>query len=92
MALDMIDEARSWGVDFPLVLTDAGYGDTTAFRLGLEERELAYAVGISSRHPGGAVAAPGGLFAGSTESPGKTPRSRLMLWAWQTIRCAVGCS
>jgi SRSO17 transposase len=49
LALDMIDEARSWGVDVPLVVADAGYGDATAFRLGLEERNLAYAVGISSR-------------------------------------------
>ncbi|MFF4602658.1 IS701 family transposase [Streptomyces sp. NPDC001339] len=49
LALDMIDESRSWGVDVPLVVADAGYGDATAFRLGLEERDLAYAVGISSR-------------------------------------------
>ncbi|MET8810200.1 transposase [Streptomyces sp. NPDC004546] len=51
----MIDEARTWGVDVPLVVADAGYGDATAFRLGLEERKLTYAVGISSRltaHPG----------------------------------------
>ncbi|WP_425586889.1 IS701 family transposase [Streptomyces yanii] len=50
LALDMIDEARTWGVDVPLVVADAGYGDAAAFRLGLEERKLAYAVGISCRH------------------------------------------
>ncbi|MFJ8787564.1 IS701 family transposase, partial [Streptomyces sp. NPDC102476] len=50
LALDMIDETRSWGIDIPLVVTDAGYGDAAAFRHGLEERNLPYAVGISSRH------------------------------------------
>jgi SRSO17 transposase len=54
LALDMIDETLSWGIDVPLVVADAGYGDAAAFRLGLEERDLPYAVGISSRltaHP-----------------------------------------
>jgi SRSO17 transposase len=50
LALDMIDETRSWGIDIPLVVADAGYGDAAAFRHGLEERKLPYAVGISSRH------------------------------------------
>ncbi|MEU3517139.1 IS701 family transposase, partial [Streptomyces sp. NPDC006654] len=50
LALDMIDEARSWGIDVPLVVADAGYGDAAAFRSGLEERNLPYAVGISGRH------------------------------------------
>jgi len=48
LALDMIDETRSWGVDVPLVVADGGYGDTAAFRLGLETRGLHYVVGSSS--------------------------------------------
>jgi SRSO17 transposase len=48
LALDMIDETRSWGIDVPLVVADGGYGDAAAFRLGLEERRLSYAVGVST--------------------------------------------
>ncbi|MFI7142939.1 IS701 family transposase [Streptomyces massasporeus] len=48
LALDVIDETRSWGVDVPLVVADGGYGDTAAFRLGLEERGLHYVVGSST--------------------------------------------
>ncbi|MGW1909162.1 IS701 family transposase, partial [Streptomyces cinnamoneus] len=48
LALDMIDETRSWSIDVPLVVADGGYGDAAAFRLGLEERGLGYVVGIST--------------------------------------------
>ncbi|MFI8233850.1 IS701 family transposase [Streptomyces sp. NPDC085900] len=48
LALDMIDETRSWGIEVPLVVADGGYGDAAAFRLGLEERALDYVVGIST--------------------------------------------
>ncbi|RNL71029.1 IS701 family transposase [Streptomyces sp. I6] len=48
LALDMIDETRCWGVDVPLVVADGGYGDTAAFRLGLEDRGLHYVVGSST--------------------------------------------
>ena len=48
LALDMIDETRSWGIEVPLVVADGGYGDAAAFRLGLEERAVDYVVGIST--------------------------------------------
>ncbi|QCX82911.1 Transposase DDE domain protein (plasmid) [Streptomyces sp. YIM 121038] len=48
LALGMIDETWSWGIEVPQVLADGGYGDTAAFRLGLEERGLDYVVGIST--------------------------------------------
>jgi len=57
LALDMIDETRSWDVRVPLVLAGAGYGDAAAFRLGLNQRGLNYVVGISttpSAHPAAA--------------------------------------
>jgi len=46
LALELIDEARKWGLRCGVVLTDAGYGEVTEFRQGLEARQLPYAVGI----------------------------------------------
>jgi SRSO17 transposase len=48
LALEMIDEARAWGLRCGVVLADAGYGEATDFRAGLETRHLPYAVGIPS--------------------------------------------
>jgi SRSO17 transposase len=54
LALDMLDEAAGWGVAPPLVVADAGYGEITAFRIGVEEREIPYIVqvkAITSAYP-----------------------------------------
>jgi SRSO17 transposase len=48
LALAMIDEARQWGLRCGVVLADAGYGEVTEFRQGLEARQLPYALGIPS--------------------------------------------
>jgi SRSO17 transposase len=46
MALAEIDRAMAAGVRFGPVLADAGYGTSAAFRAGLSERGLRWAVGI----------------------------------------------
>jgi len=46
IALDEIDRIMASGARFGCVLADAEYGKAAAFRRGLGERQLAYAVGI----------------------------------------------
>jgi SRSO17 transposase len=48
LALELIDQALAWEWEKPpAVLADSGDGDNGAFRRGLEQRGLAYAVGIT---------------------------------------------
>src|SRR4051794_39806560 len=46
IALAELDRLRTRGVRFGTVLADAGYGASAAFRHGLDERQLLWAVGI----------------------------------------------
>src|SRR3712207_6781339 len=46
IALAELDRLRAAGVRFGLVLADAGYGTSAAFRHGLNDRHLLWAVGI----------------------------------------------
>ena len=48
LGLNLIDQARTWGLSDRLVVADAGYEDATEFRDGLEARGLAYVVGIAA--------------------------------------------
>ncbi len=59
LALEILDELIGWGLERRVVQADGGYGDITAFRVGLEERELEYVVqvkGATSAQPHDAVA------------------------------------
>jgi SRSO17 transposase len=54
LTLDMLDELDGWGLRPPVVVTDAGYGESGELRLGLEARGLAYVVqvkGTTSAYP-----------------------------------------
>jgi len=58
LALDILDELIGWGLERRVVQADGGYGDVTAFRLGLEQRDLEYVVqvkGTTSAQPTEAV-------------------------------------
>jgi len=55
LSLDMLDQilgprtaetAQGWGLAPLPVVSDGGYGDITEFRLGLEDRDLTYAVAV----------------------------------------------
>jgi SRSO17 transposase len=46
LALDMLDELAAWDLAPPVLLADAAYGEVNQFRLGLEQRELAYVVQV----------------------------------------------
>jgi SRSO17 transposase len=50
LGLDMLDEAAGWGLRCPLVVADAGYGDVAQFRQALDERGLAWVVGVAHTH------------------------------------------
>ena len=53
-ALDMLDEItateqdKGWGLARRPVVADAGYGDTTEFRLGLQQRGLRYVLAVKA--------------------------------------------
>jgi SRSO17 transposase len=58
LALDMLDELAGWGLKAPVIVADAGYGEITEFRAGLEQRGLRYIVQVkaaTSVHPGDAA-------------------------------------
>ncbi len=48
LALEVIDELRSWGLAPPVILGDGAYGDITEFRCGLEQRGLCYVLDVKA--------------------------------------------
>jgi SRSO17 transposase len=48
LALDMVDELCGWGLAPPVLCADAGYGEITAFRQGLDDRRVDYIVQVKA--------------------------------------------
>ena len=72
LALALVDQARTWGVPLAPVVADAGDGDHPTFLQGLDDRQVAYVVGVSSTC-GGRLPDEG--HAGALRSP-PPPRGR----------------
>ena len=54
MAIEMIDELTGWGLEPPVIIADAGYGDNAHLRAALSERGLDYVVQVKGEvtaHP-----------------------------------------
>jgi SRSO17 transposase len=47
IGLDLVDQARQWGLPDSVVIAAAAYGTVTEFRRALEARQLHYVVGIA---------------------------------------------
>lgn len=101
LGLDLIDQARSWGLPERIVVADAGYGDATEFRDGLEARQLVYVVGIAptvgvwTRPPKAAIPAYRGRGAPPTRyAYGKqrpvSAQAAAKATGWKTIRWRQG--
>jgi SRSO17 transposase len=71
LAIDIIDQARSWDLPDRIVVADAGYGDATEFRDALENRSLRYIVGISEQV--GVWAKPPKIFVPQRSGRGQPP-------------------
>jgi SRSO17 transposase len=76
LAIDMLDELAGWGPGPPVVVADAGYGTTAAFREALTARDRPYVVQVNgdlTAHPADAVPQ---LVAYSGLGPHPKPRYR----------------
>ena len=48
IAIELIDQAREWGVPYKYVVADGGYGDNPSFLQELEKRKQLYVCGVHS--------------------------------------------
>ncbi|MFJ9060686.1 transposase [Streptomyces sp. NPDC102409] len=49
LALGLLDNVSEWGLRAPVVVADAGYGVSTPFRNGLQERGMSYVLALTGK-------------------------------------------
>ncbi|MFF6904306.1 IS701 family transposase [Streptomyces hydrogenans] len=49
LALGLLDTLTGWNLQAPVVVADAGYGVSTPFRIGLEQRGLSYVLALTGK-------------------------------------------
>jgi len=90
LALDLLDELGDWGLVPPVLLADGAYGEVSEFRLGLEQRGLAYVVQV----PGTISAYPQDVTLEQVPYPGRgrppVPRYRRRRSSLRQLLLAVG--
>ena len=102
LALDLIDQARGWGLPDQIVIADSGYGDGTEFREALETRRLCYVLGISpslgvwGKPPRAEVppcagrGAPARRYRYGTQRPSSVRELALQAKGWKKLRWREG--
>ena len=83
IALDLLDQADTWGVPYACVVADADYGDNPNFLAGLEQRHKRYVAAVRKDFP---VA----LTAGGPAQHAEAVLAAVPERRWQTIRWREG--